>query len=176
MAIGFILGLSMGASGGVGSALLTGLICACIGGVFLSALKAFGSLAGQAIKIAFQGRFGVFTIISLIFQMLVVVVKCIFVTISNTIQYIVYLRRTSGFIESDTAALQQMRDYMEYTVARDQNKGVDLETLLAQDSTLHDNTFVQAVRTQGEAQATANLRNEVVTINEHGEIIRSLAA
>ena len=114
MVIGFIYGMGAGiSSGDFGGGFVAGLICACIGGVFLSALKAFGSLTWEAIKIAFAGQFGILTIISIIFQIIVIVFKCIWITVSNTIQYIVYLKRTQGFIESDTAALQQMRDYMQ---------------------------------------------------------------
>lgn len=174
--LGFIIGLSTGMEGGFGSALITGLIGAAVGGVFLSAMKVFFSLVWEVIKIAFSGQFGWLTILSVIWNIIVLIVKCLFTTISNTIYYISYLNKTSGFIESDNASLQQMADYMEYTLTRSRNKGVDLETLMEQDSALYNNSFAQAVREQGESQATANLRNSVISINEHGEIIRSLAA
>ena len=159
-------------SGDIGGGFLAGLICACIGGVFLSALKAFGSLTWEAIKIAFSGNFGVLTVISIIFQIIVIVFKCIWITISNTIQYILYLKRTQGFIESDSAALQQMRDYMEYTLVRNQNKGVDLEDLMNEGSELYNNSYAQAVRDNGEAAADAALRQATTRIAENGEIIR----
>lgn len=175
--IGFILGLSAGISGGsFGAGLLGGLIYGCVGGVFLSAMKAFFSLFWEAIKIAFAGQFGILTIISIFFQTIVIMVKCIYVTISNTIQYILYIKRTSGFIESDTAFLSQIKDYMEYTLVRNKYDGVDIETMLAQESTLADNSFARMVREQGEDQAEATLRGVTATINEHGEIIRSFAA
>ena len=105
--IGFIIGLSAGIEGGdFGAGLVAGLIYGCIGGVFLSAMKAFFSLAWDAIKIAFSGNFGWLTILSIIFQCCVIVVKCIWVTVSNTIQYIIYIKKTNGFIESDTRFLQ----------------------------------------------------------------------
>ena len=175
--IGFILGMSAGISGGsVGSGFLAGFIYACIGGVFLRALKAFFSLIWEAIKIALEGQFGLITILSILWQILVITVKCIWLTITNTIDYIVYLKRTSGFIESDSAALQQMADYMEYTMIRNQNRGVDLDTLLKQQSELADNSYAQMVRDQGEEQAEAHLRGCVASINENGEIIRDFAA
>ena len=177
MSIGFILGIVMGISAGdVGVALLGGLIYAGVGGVFLSVVKAYFSLMWDAIKIAFSGNFGWLTVLSLIWQSIWIVLKAIFLTIKNTIDYIVYLKKTSGFIESDTQCLQDMRDYMEYTLSRSRNRGVDLDTLMQQDSTLFNNSFAQAVKSQGEAQATTNLRNSVISINERGEIIRSLAA
>ena len=175
--IGFILGLSAGISGGdFGAGLLAGLIYGCVGGVFLSAMKAFFSLMWDAIKIAFAGQFGILTIISIIVQIFVIMIKCVFVTISNTVQYIIYIKKTSGFIESDTRFLQQIKDYMEYTLVRNKYEGVDIETLLAQEITLADNSFAQMVREQGEDQAEATLRGVTATINEHGEIIRSFAA
>lgn len=174
MVLGFIVGMSAGVeSGDVGSGFISGLICAGIGGVFLSALKAFFSLAWEAIKIAFAGQFGILTIISILFQIVVIVFKCIWVSISNTFYYIKYLKETSGFIESDTAALQQMKDYMEYTMIRNQNRGVDLETLLNQKSELADNSYARMVQEKGEEGAEAALRDCVATINENGEIIRS---
>lgn len=174
MVIGFIFGMSAGIeSGDVGSGFVTGLICAGVGGVFLSALKAFFSLTWEVIKIAFAGQFGILTIFSIIFQTIVIVFKCIWITISNTFYYIKYLRETSGFIDSDTAALEQMKDYMEYTMIRNQNRGVDIATLLNQKSELADNSYARMVQEKGEEGAEAALRDCVATINENGEIIRS---
>jgi len=99
-----------------------------------------------------------------------------FRTGAKIVQYIMYLTRTSNFISEDTQSLQQMRDYMEYTLTMSRNKGVDLETLMGQDSALYNNSFAQAVRNVGEDQAVANLRDSVISINERGEIIRSFAA
>ena len=98
--------------------------------------------------------------------------KCIWITVSNTIQYIIYLKKTSGFIEEDSACLQQMRDYMEYTLVRNQNKGVDLETLMNEGSELYNNSYAQAVRNNGEAAADAALRQATTRIAKNGEIIR----
>lgn len=100
----------------------------------------------------------------------------IFRTVKKIITYSKYLKRTSNFIESDTAALQQMADYMEYTLVRSRNVGVDLATLMNEDSELSNNSYAQAVVANGEAAAEASLRNAAVTFNEHGEIIRSFAA
>ena len=174
MVIGFIFGMSAGIeSGDVGSGFVTGLICAGVGGVFLSALKAFFSLTWEVIKIAFAGQFGILTIFSILFQTIVIVFKCIWITISNTFYYIKYLRETSGFIDSDTNALQQMKDYMEYTMIRNQNRGVDIATLLNQKSELADNSYARMVQEKGEEGAEAALRDCVATIIENGEIIRS---
>ena len=69
-----------------------------------------------------------------------------------------------------------MADYMEYTMIRNQNRGVDIETLLNQKSELADNSYARMVQQKGEEGAEAALRDCVATINENGEIIRSFAA
>lgn len=174
MVIGFIIGMSAGVeSGDIGGGFVAGLIGAAVGGVFLSAMKVFFSLVWDVIKIAFAGQFGVLTVLSIIWNIIVLIIKCIITTISNTVYYITYLRRTSGFIESDSAALRQMADYMEYTMIRNQNRGVDIETLLNQKSELANNSYAQMVQQRGEAGAEAALRDCVATINENGEIIRN---
>ena len=184
MVIGFIIGLSAGIeSGSFGTGLVMTLIGVGIGGVFFSFLKFYLQCMWIGIKESFKSMFngagiwgiiGVF--IGLAFRIIIEAFKSIFITIRNTIDYIKYLKETSGFIESDTAALQQMADYMEYTMIRNQNRGVDLETLLNQKSELADNSYARMVLEQGEAQAEAHLRGCVASINENGEIIRDFAA
>lgn len=126
--IGMLFGMIVGISSGGGFA--GAVIGIAVGGVLLSALKVFFSLVWDVIKIAISGQFGVLTILSIIWNIIVLIVKCLITTISNTFYYINYLRKTSGFIASDEASLQQMADYMEYTMIRNQNRGVDIETLL----------------------------------------------
>lgn len=169
--IGMIFGMIVGISGGGGFG--GAIVGIAVGGVLLSALKVFFSLVWDVIKIAFAGQFGVLTILSIIWNILVLIVKCLITTISNTIYYISYLVKTSGFIASDEQALQQMADYMEYTMIRNQNRGVDLETLLNQKSELADNSYARMVQEKGEEGAEAALRDCVATINENGEIIRN---
>lgn len=166
--VGMVIGFIWGMSADFGTA----LIMACIGGVFLRALKAFGALAWDCIKIAFNGQFGVLTVISIIFNLIVIVFKCIGITISQTIQYITYIKKTSGFIESDSKFLEQIKEYMEYTMIRQQNRGVDLETLMQKGSQLYNNSFAQMVRDQGEEKAEAYMSQCVTRIAENGEIIR----
>lgn len=167
MVFGMIVGISSG--GGVAGAVI-GLA---VGGVLLSALKVFFSLVWDVIKIAVSGQFGFLTVLSIIWNILVLIVKCLITTVSNTVYYINYLVKTSGFINSDTQALQQMADYMEYTMIRNQNRGVDIETLLNQKSELADNSYAQMVQQRGEEGAEAAMRECVATFNEHGEIIRN---
>lgn len=172
--IGFLAGLSAGIAegnffGGIG----IGLFYACIGGVFLSALKMYLVSIWEAIKMCFSGEGGwISAIVFLLIQCFVIAFKCIVGTVSNTIYYINYLKKTSGFIEQDSAALQQMRDYMEYTLVRSQNKGVDLDSLMKEGSQLYNNSYAQAVRDSGEQAADAALRQATTRIAENGEIIR----
>lgn len=175
MVVGFICGLALGiGSGEIAAGFLGGLIYACIGGVFFSAFKAYLVMIWESIKLIFSGQYGwVAAFIYMTINAFVLVFKCIFVTISNTIFYIRYLRQTSGFIEADTAALQQMRDYMEYTQVLSNNRGVDLDSLMSEGSELYNNSYARAVRDRGEAAADAELRQATTTIAENGEIIRS---
>lgn len=169
--IGMVFGMIVGISSGGG--VVGAVIGLAVGGVLLSALKVFFSLVWDVIKIAVSGQFGVLTVLSIIWNIFVLIVKCLFTTISNTIYYISYLVKTSGFISSDEAALQQMADYMEYTMIRNQNRGVDIDTLLNQKSELADNSYAQMVQQRGEEGAEAAMRECVATFNEHGEIIRN---
>ena len=173
MAIGFIFGMDIGVSfGGVGNAFLVALVVACIGGVFLSALKVIGSLTWEAIKIAFAGEFGVITVVVLFFSILFIIAKCIWRTTTNTIYYIVYLKRTAGFIEADASALNQMRDYMKYTHVRSQNSDVALDSLMNEGGALYNNLYAQAVREYGEQAADAALRQATTEITENGDAIK----
>lgn len=184
MVIGFIVGLSAAIdSGSFGAGLVYCLLGIGIGGVFLSFVKVYLQCIWVGIKESFNslvdggGIWGVIgAFIGITIRIIIEAFKCIYFTIRNTIDYIVYLKRTTGFIESDSAALQQMADYMEYTLIRNQNRGVDLETLLKQQSDLADNSYAQMIRTQGEEQAEAHIRSCVASINENGEIIRDFAA
>ena len=179
--IGFIIGLATGIeSGSFGGTALSAILGAAIGGVFLSFAKTYLWVCWELIKSMFASMFdgsgiaGVIgSIIGAVIRIIIEAFKCIYYTISNTIYYITYLKRTSGFIESDQAALRQMQDYMEYTLVRNQNRGIDIETLLKENSQLANNTVAQMARTQTEEQIEASMRNCVASINENGEIIRS---
>ncbi len=175
MVIGFIIGVSTGMDyGGFGNSIGYGVVFACIGGVFLSAVKAFFQMVKDAIVTAFSGGEAgiVAAILQVFLSSIIIIFKCIWVTLSNTVRYILYLKKTSGFIEQDSAALQQMRDYMQYTLVRSQNKGVDLDSLMSKNSELYNNSYAQAVLNRGEAAADADLRQATTRIAENGEIIR----
>lgn len=99
-----------------------------------------------------------------------------FHTIIKIINCIRYLISTSKFIEEDQAALRSIEDYMQYTLVRSRNAGIDLESLINQHSALHGNSFVQSIKNIGESAAEANLRNSAARIASNGEIIRGFAA
>lgn len=151
-----------------------------IGGSFLTAAKLYFSALGQSFK-AFFTHFGdwaamIWAMIGICIALTVGIFRCMWYTISKLWKYSKYLKDTEGFIESDTEALRQMREYMEYTQVRSDNRGVDLEALMAEGSALYDNSYAKVVRDKGEAAADEMLRQATTTITENGEIIRSFAA
>ena len=99
-----------------------------------------------------------------------------FKTVQKIIQCIIYLSKTSHFIEQDSAALKDMDDFMEYTLVRNRNRGVNLETLISQDSSLYHNSYANTLLNYGEEEADARLRRGTTRIAENGEIIRSFSA
>ena len=174
--IGFIAGISFGKqSGDAGVAIVYGILFAGIGGVFLSAIKVFFQLLWNSIVAGFEAGF-IAGILSFFLSFFIVTFKCLWVTIKNTIFYIQYLKRTSGIIESDQAALREMESYMEYTLVRDRNQGVPLESLMAQGGALANNAYAKIVANEGEDHAEQRISNMVTRIAENGEIIREFAA
>ena len=176
MVIGGIIGIMIGVSsnGGAGVTILLFFLFAMIGGSFWTFLKnwilrASGAISGGGCNL-------ISLIVGIVVGGVIEEVLSVYRTIRKIIECIVYLKRTSGFIESDSEALRQMEDYMEYTLVRSQNKGVDIETLLQENSQLANNSVAQMARTQSDEQIEANMRNAVATINENGEIIRDFAA
>lgn len=191
--IGAILGLiciiAAVASGAEGTSNIGGILGAgiaymvmfgLIGGSFLTAAKMYFSALWESFKAVF-GNFGdwgamIGALIGVGIALTIGIFRCMWYTISKLWKYSKYLKETEGFIESDTAALQQMREYMEYTQVRSDNRGIDLEALMAEGSALYDNSYAQMVRDKGEAAADEMLRQATTTITENGEIIRSFAA
>ena len=162
--IGVIIGAAIGAEGGAGVA----IFCALWIGSFWNWIKSsvsgwWNNPAGRSLA-GFVGSCIGAGIIAPI------------MTIKKIIQCIIYLSKTSKFIQEDSEALVQMRDYMEYTQVMSRNKGVDLETLMGQGSELYNNSYAQVVSTQGEQAADAMLRQCTTRIAENGEIIRDFAA
>lgn len=169
--VGMIIGAIIGASTGSAVGVILGIL---IGGCFWTFLKGWFSRIGGALK---GGGFNLVSFsVGFFLGFFIEAVLSIYRTIRKIIECIVYLVKTSRFIQEDTAALQQMRDYMEYTLVRNQNKGVDLETLMGQGSELYNNTYAQAIMANGEEAADAMLRRSATMIAENGEIIRSFAA
>ena len=97
-------------------------------------------------------------------------------TAQKIIQGLIYLTKTEKALKTDSEALVQMKDYMEYTQVMSRNAGVNLESLMGQGSALYNNSYAQSVRSQGEEAAEAMLRHSATTIAENGEIIRNFAA
>lgn len=170
--VGMVIGLIVGLSAGGGFGL--GLLLMVIGGCFWTFLKGWFKRIGGALA---GGGFNLVSfLIGLVLGFFIEAVLSIYRTIRKIIECIIYLKKTAGFIEEDSVALQQMKDYMEYTQVMSRNRGVDLETLMGQGSELYNNAYAQMVNTQGEAAADAMLRQCTTTIAENGEIIRNFAA
>ena len=104
------------------------------------------------------------------------VVCAIFRTIKKIIVDITYLIKTSSFIKSDSDALRAMEDYMQYTLVRNRNVGVDLSSLMAEGGELYNNSYARNVAQNGEEAAENTIREYVTSINENGEIIRAYSA
>lgn len=151
-----------------------------MGAVFFSFIKDLFKSIGQSFRFgsALGGGAGgeIMGIIFFVFKLLYLFFKCIVMAVVKLIQNIIYLKKTSHALEEDSLCLQQMKDYMEYTQVAFRNKGVDIETLINQNSNLYNNSYAQNYRTNGEAAADAVLRQAATTIAANGEIIRNFAA
>ena len=180
-----IIGMIFGAI--IGAAMLEGsdapgiliVVAAFVGGCLWTFILNLLRIVGGAFKAMFED-FSIGTFIGCFIGAIIGFVKAVIISVVGTIRklftYTKHLIKTSGFIKSDSNALQQMADYMEYTVVRSQNVGVDLATLMNQNSQFANNTYAQNVAANGEANAEASIRNCVTSINENGEIIRSFVA
>ena len=171
-----LVGMLFGAVFGAG--MESGIIPIFIGAMIGGCLWTFTKNLFFRIRGAIEG--GGFNLVSIAIGFIVgfaiEAVLSVYRTIVKIIDCIKYLKRTSGFIEQDTSALRQMEEYMEYTIVRNRNRGVDIETLMRENSQLAGNSVAQMALTQTDEQIEANMRSCVARINENGEIIRDFAA
>jgi len=169
---GLLVGLIIGLADGAGA---WSLLYAAVGACFWMFIKDFGTTMLETLKSGLrEGLVG--AIMSFVIGIIVALARAAFHTIVKLVTYTVHLIQTASFIASDTESLRRIHDYMEYTLTRAKYRGVDLDTLMNQNSVLANNSFALAVQTQGEAQAEQNLRDIFRTINEHGEIITTFTA
>ena len=178
IAIGVFLGCAIGAeSDSVGAGIFFGIIFGAIGG---SALNFFKRFFGDVPSFfAMTGSILLDIIIGAIrcgISFFVYAIMAFIETVAKLKDYLSYMKETSGFIESDSAALQNMNDYMEYTMVMQNNRGVDLETLMQEGGELYNNNIARMMLEQGEDQTEAYMRECVTRIAENGEIIREFAA
>lgn len=172
--VGVILGLIIGGaygkeSGSVGFGMLFG---AAIGGCAWTFLKNWMKRLWAGFS---EGGFNLISFfIGLTLGFVIEAFSSIYRTIKKIIDSIKYLKRASDAIKSDSEAMAKMHEYMEFTQIRSQNKGVALETLLA--NGLSNNSFAQMVRTHGEDAATEELARATTRIASNGEVIRSYTA
>ncbi|MBQ7642824.1 MAG: hypothetical protein IJS67_02870 [Clostridia bacterium] len=176
-ALGMIFGAIIGAAMIEGGEMpgwipvVTAFIGGCLWTFLVNTVKIIANTINNIINGAWLGG-----IIRFFLDMIKAIIIAVWGTIQKLFYYTKYIIQTSGFIRSDSNALRQMADYMEYTRVRSQNVGVDLATLMNQDSQLYNNSYAQRVMNSGEENAEASIRNCVTSINENGEIIRSFAA
>lgn len=179
VAIGAFVGLGAGISDGlgIGETLLIMLIFAAVGGCFytfirnyISTLPSWFTSTGNIVL-----SVAIFMLKACVY-LLIEYVRAIFTTGSKLYRFITYMKRTEHIIENSQADLQRLKDYMEYTLVRSRNQGVDLDSLMKEGSELYNNSFAQMVQEQGEEQAERAASGWVATIAENGEIIRSFAA
>lgn len=176
--IGLFVGIFWGAtSRDVGATLVYAIACAAIGGSFanfcrnfFSQVPAMFTSTGNLVLSICIGlaKFVVFLIID--------AVKALIETVQKLVSYGRYLSRTKNILEENQQALDQIEAFMQYTLVRSQNKGVDLETLMNENSELFNNSYAQQVRANGEQAADAALRSSATIIAANGEIVRDFAA
>lgn len=179
--IGLFWGLSSIGSGTAGevfgATLILTIACAAIGGSFSVYIRGVGShLAGCFVSTGNIVLSICIGIAKFIFWLIAYAVVALIETVRKLISYTAYMKHTANYVEQNNRAMQSLQDYMEYTLVRNQNKGVDIKTLLAEDSKLADNSFAQMVQQQGEDAAEASIRQQVAYINEFGEVVRDFAA
>jgi hypothetical protein len=179
--IGLFWGLDSSGSGTAGEVfgitLIMTIACAAIGGSFLVYIKGVGShLAGCFASTGNVVLSICIGIAKFIFWLVAYAVVALIETVRKLISYTAYMKHTANYVEQNNRAMQSLQDYMEYTLVRNQNKGVDIKTLLAEDSKLADNSFAQMVQQQGKDAAEASIRQQVAYINEFGEVVRDFAA
>jgi hypothetical protein len=94
-------------------------------------------------------------------------------TIIRIVTRINQVKRSNDIIASDSQALQEMRDYFEYTqVMEKQEASIELSKLANEGGALFNNTYARSVLNNGEKAAQEGLRKSVIQISANGEIIR----
>lgn len=175
--IGAIIGFMWGISDSISSALILTVGCAAVGGsvsVYFKGLithipGCFVSTGNIVLSLCIG-------IAKFMFWMVAYAIVALVETVRKLISYTAYMKKTENYVEQNNRAMQSLKDYMEYTLVRNQNKGIDIKTLLAEDSKLADNSFAHMVQEQGEDAAEASIRQQVAYINEFGEVVRDFAA
>lgn len=122
----------------------------------------------------YDGGFG-----SLMNFLIMALVSAVAAPVHTTIKIISTIRnliRANKIIQEDSAALEEINAYMEYTIICQRNAGASLSSLMAEGGELQNNIYAMHLRDGGEAAADESLRRCTTIIAENGEIIRSYAA
>jgi|GEM_PF-2019681 len=95
------------------------------------------------------------------------------ISIYRFVERVRQIKQADEIIANDERALQQMRDYFEYTQIMEKSTGIDLAKLVEQDSELYGNTYAQSVLKNGEEAAQTELRQGAAQITANGEVIKN---
>lgn len=171
--VGIVVGILIG--GAIGPHWALKLIFGLIGGCFWTFITNLGKIFANTIRNFSNGAW-----LGGIIWFFIDLIKAVFIAIWGTIKkiftYTKYIIKTSGFIKSDSKALKEMADYMQFTQVMESNPDADLAELMAEGGVLHDNEFAKAVAAEGAEQAEAALKESTARANENGEVIRKFAA
>ena len=168
--VGIILGVIIGKA--IGETFVLPLIFGLIGGCFWTFVTNLGRIFANTIRNFRNGAW-----LGGILWFFIDLIKAIFISIWGTITkiftYTKYLIKTAGFIKTDTEGLQQIKDYMAYTLVMDEDPDADLAEMTQPGGALYGNAFAAEVASIGAEQAEAALKNNTARMNENGEYIKS---
>ncbi len=170
--IGGIIGAVAGGQDGFVPGLVGFLFGALIGGCFWTYVtnifwRTVGAISGGGLIVGL--------IVGLVFGSIIEGVLAIYRTVRTIVECIIYLKKTQGFIESDSESLRMMDDYMAFTQIRNADPDADIDTLIARNPQLAGNSVAQMARTRTEEQIEADMRGRVSSVSENSEVLHKFA-
>jgi len=166
--IGAILGgCIMGASDpGIGTIIMGIILFGLLGGCGWAVLKGFGLMVSGGGDLGARGNMGGFGKIIRGFGM---IIAAPFRTIFKIVNRLRQIKEMNEIVASDSLAVDEMKAYFAYTKVIEENRGVELATLVASGGALAGNEYAKAVLNRGESAAQASLRQEVKQIFDNSE-------
>jgi len=166
--IGAVLGGAIMASGnaGVGTIIMGVVIFGLLGGCGWAVLKAFGLMISGGGDLGSSGNMGG---LGKIFKGFAMVIAAPFRTIFKIVSRSRQIKEMNAIVASDSLAIEEMNAYFAYTKVIEENRGVELATLVAPGGALVENKYAGAVLSNGESAAHASLRQDVKQIFDNNE-------